>query len=431
MASDVARRRWSGTEAVRWTRATVAGESTLEFRALVATTAVLWLLGLIMTFSASFVASTAESGNAFGIFARQLLWNLLGLPLMVVAARCDYRRWRHLAIPLLVVSLVAAAAVAIPGVGIVVNGARRWLGVGPLRFQPSELLKLAVPLYLAHVLARRWRVLRRGDLRALLLPAVPLLGLVGLLVMLEPDLETAVLIACIGGVTLVAAGLPVRIVGAGVALLGVLAAVGIATSDYRRGRFMAWLNPMSDPAHYGYQTVQGYLALGSGGWTGTGLGQGRGKWLYIPNAHTDYIFAIIGEELGLVGSLGVLLLFVLLAVFGLRTARRAPDPFGRLLAVSLTGWLLLQAVINIGSVVGLLPVTGVTLPLVSFGGSSLVVTALGLGILLAIARAGEPRAAGASAIQAGAGSAHASKVGAIKAGAIQVGAAKAKRVRRT
>jgi len=394
VASDLAGARARAATAVRWTRPTVAGQRTTEFQALVATTVVLWLLGLIMTFSASFVASTAESGNAFGIFARQLLWSLLGLPLLVVAARSDYRRWRSLAGPLLVVSLLAAAAVVLPGVGVVVNGARRWIDLGPLRFQPSELLKLTVPLYLAHVLARRWKALRRGDLRGLLLPAVPLLGLVGVLVMLEPDLETAVLIACIGGVTLIAAGLPVRIVGAGMALLGVLGAVGIATSDYRRGRFMAWLDPMSDPAHYGYQTVQGYLALGSGGWTGTGLGQGRGKWLYIPNAHTDYIFAIIGEELGLVGAMAVLLLFGLLAVFGMRAARRAPDPFGRLLAASLTGWLLLQAVINIGSVVGLLPVTGVTLPLVSFGGSSLVITALGLGILLAIARAGEPGVGG-------------------------------------
>ncbi len=395
MASDLAdlARARARAATVRWTRPTVAGQRTPEFLALVATTAVLWLLGLLMTFSASFVASTAESGNAFGIFARQLLWSLLGLPLLVVAARIDYRRWRSLAGPLLLVSLVIAAAVVIPGIGVAVNGARRWLDVGPLRFQPSELLKLTVPLYLAHVLARRWKALRRGDLRGLLLPAVPLLGLVGLLVMLEPDLETAVLIACVGGVTLIAAGLPVRIVGAGTVLLGLLGAVGIATADYRRGRFTAWLNPMSDPANYGYQTVQGYLALGSGGWTGTGLGQGRGKWLYIPNAHTDYIFAIIGEELGLVGALGVLLLFGLLAVFGIRTARRAPDPFGRLLAVSLTGWFLLQAVINIGSVVGLLPVTGVTLPLVSFGGSSLVITALGLGVLLAIARACEPPSA--------------------------------------
>ena len=371
-------------------RAGVAGDTTTHFIWLTAITATLLLLGLVMTFSASFVQSTVQTGNAFGIFGRQLLWSLVGLPLLIVATLADYRTWRRFAALLLVISLVAAAVVAIPGIGVEVNGARRWLQFGPLRFQPSEMLKLTVPLYLSSVLADRWPSLRRGDLRALLLPAVPLVMLVGVLVMAEPDLETAVLLAAIAGIVLIAAGLPARIIVALVAVVGALGLAGIATSDYRRGRFLAWLDPMSDASNFGYQTVQGYYALASGGWTGSGLGQGRGKWLYIPNAHTDYIFAIIGEELGLIGAMTVLLLFTLLAVFGLRTARYAPDPFGRLLAASITGWMLLQAAINIGSVVGLLPVTGVTLPLVSFGGSSLVFTMLGLGMLLSVSRASQP-----------------------------------------
>ena len=369
----------------------VAGDTTPQFMVLSGVTALLLALGLVMTFSASFVQSTALTGNAFGIFVRQLVWSIVGLPLLIGAAVVDYRIWRRFAPLLLVVSLVLALLVVIPGIGVVVNGARRWLELGPLRFQPSEMLKLTVPLYLAHVLASRWGRLRQGDLRALLLPAVPLVGLVGILVMAEPDLETAVLLAAIAGIALIAAGLPGRIIAVGGGLVGVLGLLGIATSDYRRGRFLAWMDPMADPSNFGYQTVQGYYALASGGWTGSGLGQGRGKWLYIPNAHTDYIFAIIGEELGLFGALFVLLLFAVLAVFGMRTSRYAPDPFGRLLAASITGWLLLQAAINIGSVVGLLPVTGVTLPLVSFGGSSLIFTMLGLGILLSVSRAAGER----------------------------------------
>ena len=371
-------------------RAGVSGDTTPQFMVLSVVTTALILLGLLMTFSASFVASTAQTGNAFGIFGRQLLWSIVGLPLLIGAAVVDYHRWRRFAPLLLLISLAAALLVVIPGIGVVVNGARRWLEFGPLRFQPSEMLKLTVPLYLSHVLASRWRDLRRGDLRALLFPAVPLVAVVGVLVMAEPDLETAVLLATIAGIVLVAAGLPGRIIAAMGGAVTVLGLAGIATSDYRRGRFLAWLDPMADPSNFGYQTVQGYYALASGGWTGAGLGQGRGKWLYIPNAHTDYIFAIIGEELGMLGAMFVLLLFAALAVFGMRTARYAPDPFGRLLAASITGWLLLQAAINIGSVVGLLPVTGVTLPLVSFGGSSLVFTMLGVGMLLSVSRAATP-----------------------------------------
>ncbi len=376
-----------------WSSLEVLGTTTPEFLLLAATTVVLLLLGLLMTFSASFVASTAQTGNPFGIFSKQLLWSLLGLPLAAAAALMDYRIWRRLATPLLALSLVAAAVVVIPGVGVLVGGARRWIDLGPVRFQPTELLKLTVPLFLSAVLAGRWARLRGGDLRALVIPALPLVVVVSALVMLEPDLETAGLIACVAGVVLVAAGLPGRIITAAVGLLAVLAAVGVAVSDYRRGRVLAWLQPTADPGNFGYQALQGYLALGSGGWTGAGLGQGRGKWLYIPNAHTDYIFAIIGEELGLVGAMTVLGLFVVLAVAGVRTARGAPDPFGRLLATGVTGWLLLQATVNIGSVVGLLPVTGVTLPLVSFGGSSLVFTLLGLGILASIARQARPATA--------------------------------------
>lgn len=376
-------------------RPVMAGTTTPEFAVIAATSAALLVVGLVMTFSASFVEAARE-GNAFSIGVRQLASCLVGLPAMALAASVDYRVWRRWALPLLLLGLLAATLVLVPGIGVEANGARRWIPLGPLPFQPSELLKLVVPLYLAMVLDRRWARLRAGDLRGLLLPALPLLVLVAVLIMLEPDLETAALVAAIGGLVLFAAGLPWRMIVVGSGALAVFGAVAIATTAFRRARFAAWLDPMAHADTAGYQTVQGLIALGSGGWFGTGLGQGRGKWLYVPNAHTDFIYAIIGEELGLVGALAVLFLFAALAVAGVRTARRAPDPFGRLLATGITGWMLLQAGMNMGSVVGLLPVTGVTLPLVSYGGSSLVITMVGLGVLLSIARAGRPPEATAS-----------------------------------
>ena len=357
-------------------------------RLLASTGGALLLVGLVMTFSASFVQSAAQTGDAFGIFAKQLLWCAVGLGPMIAAAAVDYRRLRPLAGPLMLATLLACVVVLVPGLGIEVNGARRWFNLGFANFQPSELLKLALPLYVAHVVARRWPRLRQGDVTALLMPAAPVVGVAALLILLEPDLETAVLVAVIGGLVLYVAGLPGCILGTGAGAAVAVAAAGILSTPFRRARFAAWMDPTAYADTFGYQTVQGFIALGSGGWFGAGLGQGRGKWLYIPNAHTDFIFAIIGEELGLLGGLLVLGLYVALGVGGIRTARHAPDPFGRLLAAGITAWLLLQATINIGSVVGLFPVTGVTLPLVSFGGSSLVFTMVGLGVLMSIARAG-------------------------------------------
>lgn len=367
-----------------------AGDTTMPFVVLAVASALLIILGLVMTFSASVVRSTADTGDAFGIFGRQLLWCALGIPALLVGATMDYRLLRRIAVPLLAVSVVAAGLVLVPGLGEEVNGARRWFDLGPVSFQPSELLKLSVPLALAHLMATRWVRVRKGDLSALLLPAVPLLLVVGVAVALGPDLETALLVMAIGGVVLYAAGLPLRLVAGFGVLAGLAAAFEVARAGFRRGRIAAWLDPAADPSNFGYQTRQGFLALGSGGQWGVGLGRGRGKWLYVPNAHTDFIFAILGEELGLLGTFSVLLLFAAVAVGGVLTARRAPDPFGRLIATAITTWLLLQAAMNIGSVVGLFPVTGVTLPLVSFGGSSLLVTMAGIGVLLSVARAGKP-----------------------------------------
>lgn len=353
------------------------------------------VLGLVMTFSASFVRAAVENGGPFYFFVRQLGFAVVGGLGMVVAARLDYRRWQRIAVPLLVLTLVASVVVLVPGIGTEVGGGRRWIEFAGVRIQPSEVCKLALPLALSSVVARRWDRIRAGDLSALLRPGLVLLTLAAVLVGWE-DLETALLVAVIGGTVLWVAGLPTQLVVASGCAATFLVVREIAGSTFRRGRMGAWLDPASDPV-YGYQTLQGFLSLGSGGLFGVGLGASRGKWLYVPNAHTDYIFAIIGEELGLVGALLVLGAYLAIAVGGVLAARRAPDPFGRLLASAVTAWLLLQAGINIGSVVGALPVTGVTLPLVSFGGSSLVVTMVGCGLLIQIARAGRAGAADAGA----------------------------------
>ena len=347
----------------------------------------LTVLGLVMTFSASFVESVRASGDAFGVFRRQLMWCAVGLVPLVGLALTDYRWIRRLAPLIMLGTLGLATLVLVPGIGLEAQGARRWLGVGSITVQPSEMLKLAVPLFVAAMMARNWKRIRGGDLRALLMPSVPAIAIAALLTLRGPDLETALLIAVIGGVCMFVSGLPGRIVAVGAAAGAVMVVSAILAAPWRMGRLYAWVDPMAHRGDIGYQSVQGLLAMGSGGVFGRGLGQGRGQWS-IPAPHTDFIFAVIGEELGLIGALFVVLLFCGLAVGGIRAARSAPDVFGRVLATGITGWLLGQAAMNMASVVGLLPVTGVTLPLVSFGGSSLVVTMTALGLLLSIARAG-------------------------------------------
>lgn len=372
----------------RRARPSAVGWATPESLWLIGLGTALLLLGLVMTFSASFVQSTATTGDAFDVFTRQAFWAVIGIPVTVVVATVDYRRWRGAAPMALIATLVAMALVLF--LGEEVNGTRRWFALGPLSVQPAEVVKLTLPLFCAHLLARRWRRIRRGDLVAMSTPAVPVIVVAALLVALSPDLESAVLVALIGLTPLFVAGLPLRLLALAGAVLAGTAAWAIQSTAYRVGRVAAWLDPTNEAFRegYGYQTTQGFMALGNGGIWGVGLGQGRGKWFYVPNAHTDFIFAIIGEELGLVGSMTVLAAYAGLAWAGFRTASRAPDVYGRLLASAVTVWLTLQAAINISSVVGVLPVTGVTLPLVSFGGSSLVVTMAGVGLLVAIARQG-------------------------------------------
>jgi cell division protein FtsW len=352
---------------------------------LLAVVGTLLTIGVVMVLSASSVFAYARTGDSYSYFKRQLLWVVAGLAVMLVASRVDYRRWRRLGVPLLVGATLGLLFVLVHPGAVTANGATRWISVAPgVTVQPGEFAKLALLLFSADVLARKARLL--GDVRHLLVPVVPLTVMLAALVMLEPDLGTTMLLCAIAFGILFVAGTPLVLLG-GIGSLGLAAGLGlIMSADYRRVRFLSFMDPAADPQNVGYQFIQGRLALGSGGLLGVGLGASRQKWSYVPNAHTDFIFAIIGEELGLLGTLSIVLLFIAFAYGGVRVAQRAPDPFGRYLAGGITVWIVVQALVNIGAVVGVLPITGVPLPLVSFGGSSMLVLLAAAGMLLNIAR---------------------------------------------
>jgi cell division protein FtsW len=353
---------------------------------LVAVVAVLNVIGAVMVLSASSVSSLTDYGSPWFFFLRQMLWTAVGLAAFVFAIKFDYHNWQRLVRPLLIVSVILLCAVLVPGVGIYVSGARRWMGYGAFRIQPSEIAKLALLVYTADIVSRRAKELY--DWRRVLRPVVLMLGLFALLVMKQPDLGTTLVMSFLVIAVLVAGGVRAKhlfvVGGTGAALVTALAWL----EPYRRERMLTFLHPFADSSNSGYQIAQSLIAIGSGGLTGVGLGASRAKWNFLPNAHTDFIFAIIGEELGLIGAFVVMALFVVFGILGTRAALRAPDRFGTLLAAGTTMWVVAQAVINIGAVVGVLPVTGIPLPFVSFGGSALVTTMLASGILVNVASRG-------------------------------------------
>ncbi len=356
---------------------------TPSYVVLCATVGVLNIVGLVMILSASSVAALSNYGSSWYFFDRQLVWAVAGAVVFFVAASTDYQAWRRMAPYLLVAAGIGLVLVLVPGVGIMVAGSRRWLGYGPIRVQPTELAKLALLCCGANVLSRRAD--RLHDWRQWF-PVLIVLGGLGLLVMLEPDLDSVIVLGLVGFALLIVGGVRLRHLGA-LGTAAVVLVTGLAfAAPYRRARMLAFLHPWKDTSSSGYQIAQSLIALGSGGLNGVGLGAGRSKWMFLPNAHTDFIFAVIGEELGLVGCLLVLFLFAAFGLVGFRVARRAPDRFGMLLAAGVTAWIVGQAAINLGAVVGLLPVSGITLPFLSAGGSSLVITMLGAGILANVAR---------------------------------------------
>ena len=344
----------------------------------------LLLLGLIMILSASSVTSFATYGSSFLFFQRQVMWALIGLVCFVFFARLDYHRlsgFGYVLFPLVVGLLFA---VLIPGVGVVSGGSSRWISLGLFSFQPSEVAKLALVLFAADVFSRKDES-TFDSFAHTALPLIPALGILAILVLLQPDLGTTLVLGSIGIGVLFVAGAPIAFLSP-IVMTGIMATTVIALAEpYRRARIFSFLNPWADPFNTGYQTIQSLIAVGSGGWLGVGLGASRQKWLYIPNAHTDFIYAILAEETGLLGTFVVLGLFAFVTYMGIRTARRAPDRFGTLLAAGITIWIALQALINIGAVIAALPITGVPLPLVSFGGTSLVVVMVAAGILVNIA----------------------------------------------
>jgi cell division protein FtsW len=355
-----------------------------RYLVLIGTVVVLNVIGVVMVLSASSVVSLTSYGSAWHVFERQLVWTALGALAFWVAFRVDYHRWQHWAVPIVVLAAVLCSVVLLPNVGIMVGGSRRWLGLGWVRFQPSELAKLAVLVFSADLLTRRQSMI--GDWRTVVRPVLLVFATLGALVYLEPDLDSTVVLGVITVGILVVGGVRLRHLGAIAGCgLGLVAVMAVA-EPYRRARVLTFLHPTADASNTGYQIVQSLIALGEGGITGVGLGAGSAKWHFLPNAHTDFVFSIIGEELGLVGCLLVLSMFLLFAVVGVGIALRAADRFGMLLASGITVWVSAQAAINIGGVTGLLPVSGIPLPFVSFGGSSLVMTMLVAGMLANVGR---------------------------------------------
>ena len=344
-------------------------------------------LGMVMVLSASSIRQYQYTGSAFTLFEKQALWVAIGLPLMWLAARMPTKVFRTLAYPLMLLSGLALAVALIPGLGQSVNGAQRWISFGgPFQLQPSEPAKLALILWGADLLARKERLRQLSEWRQLLIPLLPGAGVLVLLVMLGSDLGTTLVLLTIFLSLLWVVGAPGRLFVGMAGVTGVLVAILIVVEPYRLQRLTGFLDQSGNQLTVNYQGIQGLYAIASGGWFGTGLGEGRAKWNYLPHPETDFIFAIIGEELGLIGTLVVLGLFGLLAYAGLRIARRVKDPFMQLAAAGATAWLAVQAIVNIGAVIGVLPITGIPLPLVSYGGSALIPTLIVLGMLLSFAK---------------------------------------------
>ena len=351
--------------------------------------------GVLMAASTTISASHDEHSAIWTQLVREIEFVVVGLPIFWFAMRANPRRFRMLAYPLLLISIVALVAVLVPGIGVGVYGSRRWVDFGPLQVQPSELAKLAILLWGADLLARKQHLRTLKRVRHVLIPLVPAFVLVCALVMLEPDLGTTVCFVLILLGLLWMLGLPLRYfalvivaVGASVTLLAVM-------EPYRLKRLLTFIHPFQEHRGAGYQTVEGLYALASGGVFGVGLGNGTSKYDWVPNASTDFVFSVIGEELGLIGCVAVLALFALLAYTGMRISRRSADPFVRLAAAGATVWICGQAVINVGYVTALLPVTGIPLPFISAGGTSLLATFLVFGMLVSFARH-EPAAVAAA-----------------------------------
>ncbi len=357
-----------------------SGGSHLEYHLLVLVTLGLVAFGLVMVYSASSARALLSADAPSYYLKRQAIYAVMGLVALVILSRFDFHRLRHAAQPLLAVTFVLLVAVL--AIGTAVNGARRWIPIGFMNFQPSELAKLVLALWTAALLARRPAPRTLGELAK---PIGVVVGLACALILIEPDLGTAIAIAIMVSAILVVSGTRLRLLAsaAGIATSVVLLAIWL--EPYRRERIFSFLDPWHDPQGAGFQSVQSMIALGSGGFFGVGLGESVQKIYYLPEASTDMIFAIVGEELGLIGAMGVIAAFAVFAYAGFNIALHCRDPFGKRLAAGITALICGQAAVNVSAVMGIAPLTGIPLPFVSYGGSSLVVGLAAVGILLNIA----------------------------------------------
>ncbi|MFT7473427.1 MAG: cell division protein FtsW [Verrucomicrobiales bacterium] len=339
------------------------------------------LLGLTMVLSASSVTSLTRTGSPWGEFRSQAVWLGLGAVSCIAMTFFDHRLLRRFTVAALIMSFVLLILVLLPGFGVSANGAQRWLRLGPVQFQPSELAKLTLVLFAADNLARSRTVEVNRSLR----PIVLVLSAYGGLILLQPNLGTTIIIFVIGIASLFASGIRLSAIAALGTVSAVVASALAYFAPYRRDRLLAFRDPWSDPLDEGWQTIQSLVSVANGGVTGVGIGESRGKYGFLPEAHNDFVFAVTAEEFGLVGASVVVLGYVMFGLVALVIARRA-DRFGALLVVGVASWILVQAFINIGAVLGVLPITGVPLPFMSAGGTSLVTTLAGVGIMLNVAR---------------------------------------------
>ncbi|MFD0715138.1 stage V sporulation protein E [Paenibacillus sp. GCM10027626] len=341
-------------------------------------------IGLVMVYSASAVLAFHEFGDKFFYVKRQLLFAGLGIGAMFVTMNTDFWIWKKWSKLALIVCFALLVIVLIPGIGVVRGGARSWLGISSFGIQPSEFMKLAMVLFMAKLLSEKQQAVTHFTKG--LLPPLGIMGLAFGLIMLQPDLGSAAVMVGASLLVIFTSGARLAHLGS-LAMIGVLGLVGlILAAPYRMKRITGFLDPWSDPLGTGYQIIQSLYAIGPGGLVGLGLGMSRQKYSYLPEPQTDFIFAIVAEELGFIGGAAIIVLFGILIWRGLRTAMAAPDTFGSLLAVGIVGIIAVQVFINIGVVIGMMPVTGITLPLVSYGGSSLTLLLTALGILLNISR---------------------------------------------
>jgi cell division protein FtsW len=358
----------------------------LEHSILLTATLCLLAAGAVMVFSASSARSLLSGqGDGTSFLVKYVMYGGIGFVLMQIVARRGLDIVPRLTGPLLCFAFVCLVLVKLPGLGVSVNGARRWLGAGPLVFQPSEVMKLALVLYAAKLLAERPGVLRRWQNLG---PLALVVGGAVLLVASQPDLGTSLVICFTVAAMLVAAGMPLRWLAAATGGGSVLVLMYAMSAAYRRDRLMTFLDPWAHAGNEGFQSVQGQIAIGSGGMFGRGLGESLQKNLFLPEAHTDFILAIVGEELGVLGVCGILFLYGLVAYAGLRVARNARGTYAKLLAAGITSLFLGQAMLNVFTVLGLAPLTGVPLPFISYGSTNLMVLLVGMGLLLNVAAGG-------------------------------------------